>query len=250
MWHQPLYLGVSDEALTAVFSREMLDLGSAYFRPRLGFTFWAGPRRVSFFTWALVRKNPIPATAPYTLLFPTRTRRFFARSRRIPRWWSVFFPTHEKTPTSSCPLFTPQAVQSLDETINDIFGGDASGNNLSGGSQGGGASASRDGWVELRGGAPAPVSALLDPEAAAAEAAAAAAAAAAAKHGRSASWGGTAMASVAAAAAGGGAGAGAGTGRYPGAFVMGNSGGRRGGAKGRGRVFGVPLEDLVLNPDR
>lgn len=43
--------------------------------------------------------------------------------------------------------------------------------------------------------------------------------------------------------------AGAGGGGYPGAFVMG-TGGRRGEAKGKGRVFGVPLEELVLNPER
>lgn len=37
---------------------------------------------------------------------------------------------------------------------------------------------------------------------------------------------------------------------YPGSFMMGNSGGQRRGKRGSGRVFGVSLEELVLNPKR
>lgn len=163
-------------------------------------------------------------------------------------------PTIESVLIVSVFLFfsSAQAVQSLDETINEIFGdgadrsngGDGSGSG-GGNSGGNGRGDTSDGWVELRGGAPAPASALLDPEAAAAEASASAAAAAAATVGNSGhSWSGS---SSMVASAGAGA---AGAGGYPGAFIMGSGAGRAGGAKGRGRVFGTPLEELVLNPDR
>lgn len=40
---------------------------------------------------------------------------------------------------------------------------------------------------------------------------------------------------------------GSGASSYPGSFVSGNA---RRGRQGKGRVFGVPLEELVLNPER
>lgn len=131
-----------------------------------------------------------------------------------------------------------QAVQSLDETINDIFGDNHDVNNNDNKAKASSSGGTRDGWVELRGGTAKSASALLHPEEAARDTAAAAAAAAAGDE-HLASSSGRKMP-----AAGGPR---AGVGGYPGAFVM---GGRRGGAKGRGRVFGVPLEDLVLNPER
>ncbi|CAM9814124.1 unnamed protein product [Ectocarpus sp. 6 AP-2014] len=118
-----------------------------------------------------------------------------------------------------------KAVQSLDETINDIFGDNDDVNNNDSKAKASSSGGTRDGWVELRGGTAKSASALLHPEEAARDAAAAAAAA-------------TGDEQIASSSGAGG---------YPGAFVM---GGRRGGAKGRGRVFGVPLEDLVLNPER
>lgn len=131
--------------------------------------------------------------------------------------------------------YPAQAVQSLDETINEMFGDASDNNNDSGGNVG--SSDTRDGWVELRGGAPAPASALLDPEAAKEAAAAAMATVGNSRHSRSGSSGMVTSAGVE-------------TGGYPGAFIMGSGAGRAGGAKGRGRVFGTPLEQLVFNPDR
>lgn len=87
----------------------------------------------------------------------------------------------------------------------------------------------KDGWVELRGGTASQSSALLD-----------------ASHGasrrRMSSEGGIIPVDGRVTAGGpiGGS-------SYPGSFVMGNV--RRGGLE-KGRVFGVPLEELVLNPKR
>ncbi|CAB1111428.1 unnamed protein product [Ectocarpus sp. CCAP 1310/34] len=131
-----------------------------------------------------------------------------------------------------------KAVQSLDETINDIFGDNDDVDNDDNKAKANSSGGTRDGWVELRGGTAKSASALLHPEEAARDAAAAAAAAATGdEHLAPSSWRKMTAAGGPRAGAGG----------YPGAFVM---GGRRGGAKGRGRVFGVPLEDLVLNPER
>lgn len=168
-----------------------------------------------------------------------------------------------------------QAVQSLDETINDVFGGDdhintnnhtstgsSSGNSLppshsktpSSSSNPTGRRVLNDGWVEIRGGKPTPsAAAFLDPLVGDTPPRQWNTGVGDGKgtvpvDGRSAGAGGVPAAARLGYSAGALAGPGDG---YPGSFVMGNSGGqRRGGKRGSGRVFGVPLEELIRNPIR
>ncbi|CAM9798102.1 unnamed protein product, partial [Ectocarpus sp. 12 AP-2014] len=57
-----------------------------------------------------------------------------------------------------------KAVQSLDETINDMFGDNVDVNNNDSKAKASSSGGTRDGWVELRGGTAKSASALLHPE--------------------------------------------------------------------------------------